>query len=195
MTRAAAVNLLSEFAPVLAFFIAGQFYDFFTATAILLGFTVVSLAATWIQDRSIAFFPIFSGVLVIGSGLITLYFKAPDALIFSDTLYYFAIAGVIGVGLPRHKYFLKWIFQRTFAMADIGWEILSYRWMYMFVAAGIGNEIVRIFLTPEVWVDYKFVKVLLLAGFGFYQFTLSRRYRLPDVSNEWGLRIKKDTEV
>ena len=189
MTRAAAINLLTEFTPVLAFFVAGQFYSFFVATAILLIFTVAALAVSWLHDRSIAFFPIFSGIFVVVSGLITLYFKEPNALIFADSLYYFVVAGIIGVGMLRDRLFLKWLFERTFAMADAGWRILSWRWLIAFVVAGIGNEIVRIFLTPEVWVDYKFVKVILIAGFGFYQFTLSKRYRIPEISNEWGLRL------
>ena len=195
MTKAAVINLLTEFFPVLVFFIAGQFYSFFVATALLIVLTILSLIVSWLHDRSIAFFPLFSAVFVVISGIVTLYLKEPDALIFADSVYYFFVAGLIVGGLLQQKLFLKWLFSRTFAMYDEGWRILSLRWMYAFVLAGIGNEFVRIFFTPEVWVDYKFVKVILIAIFGFYQFTLSKRYRIIEESNKWGLRTIYTTQL
>ena len=170
MTRAALLHLLTEFSPVLAFFITGRFYDFYTATTVLLIFTIISLLISWLAERRIALMPLLSGAFVVIPGAITLYFSNPDALIFSDSLFYFLMATVVGVGLYLNRYILKTIFEATFAMQNEGWYILSYRWMILFILAGFGNEIVRIFFPPEIWIDYKFVKLIIITLFGFYQF-------------------------
>ena len=195
MTRAAAIHLLTEFSPVLAFFAVGQFYDFYTATAVLLVFTVAALLVGWIYEKRIALMPIIASMFVIIPGYMTLQFANEGFLIFGDSLFYFLMGAVVGGGLLVNQYALKAIFEATFAMADEGWRKLSVRWTIAFLLAGIGNEIVRIYFSPEVWVDYKFVKVILIALFGVWQFRLSRRYRLPGVSNDWGLRLKRFNHI
>lgn len=190
MTKAALLHLLTEFSPVLAFFITGRFYDFYTATTVLLIFTVLSLLAGWLVEQRVALMPLIASSFVVIPGLITLYFSFPDALIFGDTLFYFLLAAAIGVGLYKNKYLLKTIFAATFAVTDRGWQILSYRWLILFLIAGASNEIVRIFFTPEVWVDFKFVKVLVISLFSLYQFKVAAIYRIPEQSNKWGLRTQ-----
>jgi len=118
----------------------------------------------------------------------TLHFTSEQFLIFGDSLFYFLMAAVVTLGLLANRLVLKAIFEATFAMHDKGWRILSWRWAAIFLLAGVGNELVRIYLTPEIWIDYKFVKVVIIAIFGFWQFNLARRYRIPGISNEWGLR-------
>ena len=195
MTKAAAIHLLTEFSPVLAFFIVGQFYSFYIATTVLLTFTFAALAIGWIYERRVALMPIIASLFVIIPGYMTLHFQEPGILIFGDSLFYFLMAAAVGGGLLVNHYFLKVIFEATFAMADEGWKILSQRWTIAFLLAGVGNEIVRIYLTPEIWVDYKFVKVIIVALFGIWQFRLSRRYRIPGISNDWGLRLKRFSHI
>ncbi len=80
------------------------------------------------------------------------------------------------------------MFDKTFAITKAGWTRLSWRWFTVLILAGFANEYVRIMMTPEFWIDYRFTKILLLMAFSFYQFTLARRYRIEGESNAWGLR-------
>lgn len=189
MNPKALLHLLNEFVPIIAFFISAQLFSFYTATTILISSTVIALATGWYFERRIPILPIISGFFVVISGLITIFYKAPDALIFGDSLYYLLMGFTILGGLFFKVNILKWIFEATFAMEDIGWHILARRWVLIFLLAGVANEIARYTLTPEDWVNFKVLKVVTIALFGFYQFTLSRRYRLKDHSNAWGLRI------
>lgn len=188
MNKKAVLHLLNEFLPIIGFFLATQVYDFFTATAVLMAFTVIALSAGWYFERHLPILPIISGFFVLISGAIVLLYKAPDALIFADTLYYLLMAVVIGIGLLYNVNILKRIFARVFAMNDTGWRILAWRWVCIFFIGGVLNELVRLLATPEIWVDFKVLKVFTIAIFGFYQFTLSKKYRIPELSNEWGLR-------
>lgn len=192
MNQKALLHLTNEFAPIVAFFLAAQLYSFFTATAVLIASTIIALAVGWYYEKRFPMIPIISAGFVIISGAITLVYRAPDALIFADSLYYFLMGITTLLGLLLGKNFLKLIFETTFAMNDIGWRILANRWIIIFLAAGVINEIARFHLSPEEWVNFKVLKVVTIAIFGFYQFTLSRRYRLPELSNAWGLRIDKD---
>lgn len=188
MNNKALLHLLNEFLPVLGFFLAIQFFSFYTATSILMTLTVVALSAGWYFERHLPVLPIISGFFVIISGFITIIYHAPDALIFADSLYYFMMGLTIATGLIFKVNILKSILGHVFAMKDIGWKILAIRWIVIFLIGGVANEVVRQLATPEVWVHFKVLKVTAITIFGFYQFTLSRKYRIPEISNEWGLR-------
>ena len=188
MNKKALLHLVNEFAPVIAFFITAQFFSFYTATGVLIVSTLLALAAGWFFDKRFPILPIISGFFVIISGLITIYYQAPDALIFADSLYYILMGITIFIGLLCKVNILKIIFGRTFAMQDIGWTILAQRWIVIFLLAGAANEVARFCLSPEEWVHFKVLKVVTITVFGFYQFTLSKRYRIEGEANEWGLR-------
>jgi intracellular septation protein len=187
MNKKALLHLFNEFLPVLGFFVAMQFFDFFTATSVLMSLTIIALLAGWYFERHLPVLPIISGVFVLIGGSITNVYKAPDALIFADSLYYFMMGLGIATGFIFKVNILKLIFARVFAMKDIGWKILAIRWVVIFLLGGIANEVVRQLATPEDWADFKVLKVITIAIFGFYQFTLSRKYRIPEISTEWGL--------
>lgn len=188
MNRKALLHLCNEFAPVIAFFIAAQFFSFYTATAVLLVSTILALALGWHLDKRFPILPLISGFFVIVSGFITICYKAPDALIVADSLYYSLMGVTIFIGLFFKINILKIIFGCTFAMKDIGWSILAKRWIVIFLLAGAANEMARCTLSPEEWVHFKVLKVITITVFGFYQFTLSRKYRIEEEANEWGLR-------
>ena len=188
MNKKALLHLSNEFAPVFAFFIAAQFCSFYFATAVLIVSTLVALGLGWYFEKRFPVFPIISGFFVVVSGVITIVHHTPNALIFADSLYYFLMGIVIALGLAFQVNILKLIFERTFAMQNIGWLILARRWIIIFLLAGTANEIARHTLTPEVWVNFKVLKVITITIFGFYQFNLSKKYRIPEISNEWGLR-------
>ena len=189
MNKKALLHLANEFAPVLAFFIAAQFFSFYFATGVLIAATLLALAAGWYFDKRFPILPIISGFFIITSGMITIFYQTPGALIFADSLYYLLMGGVILIGLLFKVNILKLIFGLTFAIQDIGWKILAQRWVLIFLLAGAANEVARFSLSPEEWVNFKVLKVITITVFGFYQFTLSRKYRLENESNEWGLRI------
>ncbi len=188
MNQKALLHLLNEFAPVIVFFLVAQFTSFYTATAVLLVSTCLALAFGWYFERRFPVLPIIAGLFVIVSGSITLYYHAPDALIFADSLYYLLMGLTIAVFLVFHINLLKLIFEQTFAMSDKGWFLLCQRWIIIFLLAAVLNEFARHYLTPEMWVNFKMLKVVSIGIFGLYQFTLARKYRLPDAS-PWGLRV------
>ena len=58
-------------------------------------------------------------------------------------------------------------------MNDIGWRILANRWIIIFLAAGVINEIARFHLSPEEWVNFKVLKVVTIAILAFINLPLT----------------------
>jgi len=190
MNIGAVIQVTYEFAPLITFFIAGQLLTFSGAVLALLIATIVSIIVAWTYHRQIPIMPLVSGGLTLVTGALTLYFNQPDAIILADTIYFWGLAIAILFGFKQKKHILERMFDRTFAITKTGWNRLSWRWFTVLVLAGIANEYVRIMLTPEFWIDYRFTKIMIIAAFSFYQFTLARKYRIENESNAWGLRNK-----
>ena len=189
MNRTSLLVTLAELGPVIAFFVAGRFIDFYAAVAVLMAGTSLAVAASWYLERHVPLLPILSAIFVLIGGAITLFFRADDAIIIADTVYYGLVALVLLLSLLRKQLVLKKMFGLVFAMSDTGWRILSWRWFWFLTAAALANETVRILATPDIWVEYRFYKTIVVVGFACYQFTLSKRYRIKDESTPWGLRL------
>lgn len=188
--RRATLHLTTEFVPVVAFFLAGNFLSLDHATYVLIGTTVGALIiGLWFAGR-MPVLPVVSTLFVLVSGGITLREHNAEALIIADSLYYFLLAGVVAGGLSLRFNIIKYFFDHTFAMTDEGWDLVAWRWVTIFILAGAANELVRILLTPEAWFDFRFIKVLTISVFGVLQIQLARRYRIVGQSNEWGLRTR-----
>ena len=185
------MQVFTEFFPIIAFFIAGQIYSFEEAVMVLLIATIFSLAVAWLHHRRIPIMPLASSVLVLITGTLTIYFNKPDAIILGDTIWFWGLAILIIVCFRKQPHLLERMFGRAFAISRTGWTQLSWRWLVVLILAGAANEYVRIMMTPEFWIDYRFVKILLIMVFSLYQFTLARKYRIEGESNSWGVRTKE----
>lgn len=183
------LNLGIEFGPIIAFLIASEFLAFFPAVSIFVILTIIAMIAGQIERGSFAWFPFIVGISVVITGLLTVLLENPFYIIIKDTIYNGAFAIVLIIGLYYKKSFLKPLFQGLFSMTPEGWRILTIRWSIMFILLTIGNEIARINLTPEKWVQYKSLATLTTIIFSLYQFKLSKKERLPS-ANSWGMRVK-----
>jgi intracellular septation protein len=190
MTKKAIVHFIIEFIPTFGFFIAAQYFSFYIATAILMGLAVISFIWGWLYERTIPMLPIIILVFVLVAGTITLYYQAPDALILSNSVYFLLFSTILYGGLLFQKNILEKIFANTFAITSRGWSILAVRWATLFLIVGLGNEYIRVYYDETVWVEYKLATTIAMSVFAILQFPLSRKYRLPEYSNTWGIRTK-----
>jgi intracellular septation protein len=178
-----------ELLPVIVAVMALPRYGFEGAVVALVLATVVSVGSLFFLERRIPRFGLFSAISVVLLGGITVYTDDPNFIILLDTAGAFGFAALLLVGKLVFKVLiLKHFFSPYFAITDRAWHMLTYRWSVLFILLGLGNEYVRLFRTPEEWVVWNGLAALIATLFGVYQFTLSRRERLPDAS-PWGLRV------
>jgi intracellular septation protein len=192
MSRKIIVNWLIEFGPIISFFLALHFLGdtdsgFITATSIFSVLTAVALIASYYYEKRIAIFPLIAGTSVIFFGVITFVFKNPLLFILKDTFYNGGFAIFLLSGAFFNKGFLKLLFITLFDISDRGWYILSLRWGIFFLFLAISNEFIWRMYGQDVWIGYKFWATIITAVFGFYQITLSRKYRNP-TATVWGMR-------
>jgi intracellular septation protein len=187
MYKKAILNLSIEFGPILVFVVLAEMTNFIFATLMFVLLTVASLIAAFYERRSFAWFPFVVAVSVIGFGLLTIITKNPFFFIFKDTIYNALFGAIALASVVIKKPVLKILFQDMFDMTQEGWLILTTRWGTMFLILAASNEVVRRLLSENQWVIYKIGSTFATAIFGFYQFTLSKKYRGPKAT-EWGMK-------
>lgn len=182
-----AVSLGIEFGPVAIFFLGAFFFDFFVGVALLMAATLASVALSFTRDGRAPLFSLIASVFVLLSGVLTLYFLDPFWVVIEYTLYNLVFACAMFAGYWRNTPALKALFGTMFSLTERGWHLLSVRWGFFFFFTALGGELVWRFFSYDEWVWYRFSMLLLFVMFGFSQFFLARRERLPEAS-PWGLR-------
>lgn len=183
------INSLTEVVPIALFVLFTETVSFSFGVKVLVVSALIALAISYFLEKRLPYFGLFAATTILFFGLLTLIFDNPAFIILKDTLYYFFFALLIAVSLWYKKPALRFFFKDYFLITGRGWRILSMRWLFFFIALGVGNEIARATLTPEMWAVYKGVALLATWAFGFYQLKLTKKERLPEGS-AWGLRIK-----
>ncbi len=180
-----------EFGPVVAFLVTFQYTNFAYATIAIIIATIISFKILFFVEKQVPKFALATLVGVLFFGILSLYYKSPDLYILKDTL----LDSFFGLGLlfslskkVSTKPYLQILFEYFFDITDKGWRILNMRWGIFCLGTAVFNEYVRNFKTPDFWVYAKVILILLVLIFGFYQFTLARKYR-NSTASYWGLKI------
>ena len=183
-------HLSVEFGPVVIFFVVDGWYGFTAATAAMVVATVLGVLLNWLLGDRPPLFAIVSTLAVTLFGAASIAYDDPTYFILSDTILD-GLFGLILLGsLLLKKPILQTLFERSFAITDRAWRILSVRWGVFFLLLAATNEFIRLSYSEAVWVNFKLATVFIITAFGCYQFTLSVRERIPGESNWLGLRIK-----
>lgn len=187
-TKGFFASVTIEFGPVVIFFVVARQFGIFIGTASLVLATILALIWSLVRDKRIPIFSMISSSFVLVFGGATLLSHDPYWVVLEYTIYngLFGIALLIG-SLYGHG-LLKELFGTMFHITDHGWRILSLRWAFFFLVVAIGNEYVWRSLGESPWVHYRLLAAVSLCIFGFSQFYLARKHRLPHAS-PWGLRI------
>lgn len=181
-------NAVYEFSPVLVFFLSYQFVDILSAIFFYILASILVLCLSAITEKKLAKFPLFSGVLLVSFGLVSLFFEDPRLFVWYYTLFYSVLALLLVSGVFVNKSFFKWLFDSLFAISQKGWTQLSIRWALFYAVLAISNEWVWIYHGEEAWVQFRFMMSFAIVVFGVLQFPILWRNRLPE-ANSWGIRI------
>jgi intracellular septation protein len=177
------IHIGSEFVPVLAFYTTSHFASFTVSAGVLAGSTALATLISLAYERRVPIVSVSSSVFVCGAGLLSYLLAVPDILIIADSIYYFLTAFALWAALQYRRNLLKSIFDGAFALSARGWSILTWQWIIGAVLAGVGNELVRHYATPEFWINYKLVKLLLILLFIGTTIILARSYSEDSISS------------
>ncbi|MEM6914868.1 MAG: inner membrane-spanning protein YciB [Pseudomonadota bacterium] len=187
-----------ELGPPLLFFVAymrfqdssitlgGRDYDgFIIVTAAFVPLLLASTAVLWKLTGKISRIQIFTAIMVVVFGGLTIWLNDERFFKMKTTLVYAFFAITLFVGLLRGQAWLKFLMGELLPMEDEGWMILSRRLAMAFAAMGVANELVWRTQSTEFWVTFE---TFALPAFLFVVFMsqakLIERYSLMDDGGE-----------
>lgn len=157
-----------ELGPPIAFFfvylrlqdttvnVGGTDYDgFILATALFVPILLASTAILWKLTGVISRIQVFTAILVVFFGALTVWFNDDRFFKMKTTIVYAFFAGALGIGLLRGQSYLKFLMGDRLPMADEGWMIMTKRLTLAFVAMGVANEIVWRTQSDQFWVTFE----------------------------------------
>ena len=159
-----------EFGPVIVFFAAyilfdryeislnfyGQNYEgFVLATTIFIPLILFTTFLSWKLTGEVSKIQLFTAVLVVVFGGMTILFNDDRFFKMKPTLVYFLFSAMMLVGLFRGKSYLQSLMGTVLPMDHEGWMIISRRITGFFFFLAVLNEFVWRTFSTEVWVYFK----------------------------------------
>ena len=179
------MRLLTDLGPLILFFASFEVYGIFVATAAFMVAVLVALGFGYWRERKVLPMPLFTAVLVLIFGGLTLYLKNDMFIKMKPTVLY-AFFGVLLIGgLSFNRLFIKYVFAQAFELSETGWRKLTWRWGLFFVTlAGVNEAVWRNFST-STWVDFKVWGIMpLIFLFALAQTPLVLAHQIEERSDD-----------
>jgi intracellular septation protein len=163
----AGLRLGIDFGPLIVFFLANLLArrlmpwlpagnEVFVATGAFMAATVAAMIASKVLGGAVSKMLLFSGVMVMAFGGLTLWLQDATFIKVKPTIYYLMVAAILIFGLIAKRPTLKLVMGPAFpGLDEQGWKLLSRNWAAFFVVMAIGNELAWRNLSFDMWIGYK----------------------------------------
>lgn len=172
-----------EFGPLISFFVTYNRADIYWATGVFMVATVVAAAISYALVRKVSRLMMFSAVVVMVFGGLTLWLQDSTFIKMKPTIYYVSVAGILLGGLVFGRLVVKDVMDVAMHLSDEGWRKFTIRIAVFFLCMAVLNEAAWRNLTEQQWVWLK-VWGFLPLSFVFFaaQMPLLMRYEVkpPD---------------
>jgi intracellular septation protein len=149
------IKFLSEFGPLIAFFVGYKYGGIQGATLYMVITSVISVAICYLVYRKVQPFALVSSGLLITTGLITIFTGNAMFIKVKPTILYVIFGFVFLISAIRNKPFMKYLLSGTISLKEESWNVLSYRFTIFFFLMAIINEIVWRNFEEIIWVKFK----------------------------------------
>jgi intracellular septation protein len=150
------MRLLLDIGPLILFFIANYRFGIFTATAAFIVAILIAMMVSLALTRRVTALQLFSAVMVVVMGGLTLYFHNETFIKIKPTIYYGFVAMILGYGLLANKPILKSVLGSAYPGLDAaGWTKLTRNWALFFAFMAVVNEAVWRNTSTDFWIGFK----------------------------------------
>lgn len=146
---------LTEFGPLVAFFVANMTMGIMIATGVLVALTVVAVSYAWLVEKRVPVMPLIGAVMVSIFGGLTLVLDDTFFLKIKPTVVSLLFSAALAFGLVSGRNVLKLAFGSFMELDATGWRNLTLYWMVTFVVMAAANEIAWRSLSTDGWVTFK----------------------------------------
>jgi intracellular septation protein len=167
------MKLLTEFLPILAFFIAFKVYDIYVATGVAIAITVLQMIWLKSQNKPISKMQLFNFFIILTFGGLTIFLKDQFFIMVKPTILYWSFALALAVSFYLFKKnLIQMVLGKEIKLKDGAdeniWIKVNLSWVMYFVVLGVLNLYFAYPFTKEVeetWVNFKFSSIGLLLAF------------------------------
>src|SRR3954463_9237231 len=144
-------RLALDLGPLVIFFASFRYLGIFGATACFMLAVAMALGLGYFLERRLSPMPLFTAVLVMVFGGLTLYLKNDVFIKMKPTVLYGFFGVVLLGGLAFNRLFLKYVFAQAFDLTSSGWRRLTWRWGIFFLVLAVLNEAVWRNTSTATW--------------------------------------------
>lgn len=155
------MQLLFDFFPVVAFFVAFKLYGMFVATAVIIVASILQITAYWLWKRSFNRMHIASAILILVFGGITLTLRNELFIQWKPTVLYWLFAAIfLASQFFGEKPIVQRIMQEAVQLEPARWRKLNMMWVVFFSVLGAINLYVVYHFDENTWVNFKLFGLL-----------------------------------
>jgi intracellular septation protein len=154
-----------DYGPLAVFFMVYLGAGLMTATAAIIGASLVALPLAWTIQRRIPLIPLLTAAVVAVFGGLTLWLQDETFIKMKPTIVQALFAAILLGGLVFDRPLLKPLLARMMPpMSEAAWRRFTLRYALFFIAMAALNEAVWRTQSTDVWVTFK---VFGLSGLTF----------------------------
>ena len=155
-------RLIIDVGPLLVFFLANFLapvpgpLKVFVATGAFMAAMVAALCFAAIRYRYVSPLLLFSAVMVLVLGGLTIWLHNETFIKVKPTIYYALVAGLLTFGLATGRPLLKLVLGSAYpGLDEEGWRKLTRNWAMFFAVMAVVNEAVWRNSTTDFWIAFK----------------------------------------
>ncbi len=155
------MQILFDFFPVIAFFVAYKLADIYVATGVIIAAVVIQVGIQWFRHRKVSPMTLISGALVLVFGTITLLVHDKTFIQWKPTV----LNWLFGAGFLVSQFFgeqpvIQRLMGANLALERPVWIKLNLMWVAFFFAMGALNLYVAFSFDESTWVNFKLFGML-----------------------------------
>lgn len=160
----------TELAPIVP--VTAELIPIVTATAVIIVASILQMGFVYMKGQKPSKMAVFSTVLVVLFGGMTIAFQDPAFIQWKPTLLYWLFAAILVFGRIGKKDYIKTVFSGL-TMPDFAWRKVENLCLVFLIVIGFVNLFVAYTFSMDIWVDFKLfgllgLTLLFTIGLGFY---------------------------
>lgn len=155
-------RLLIDIGPLLIFFLVNFLapvpgpIKIFVATGAFMAAMVTALVFSAVRYRYVSPLLLFSAVMVVVLGGLTIWLHNETFIKIKPTIYYTLVAGLLAFGLATGRPLLKMVLGSSYpGLNEEGWRKLTRNWAIFFAVMALVNEAVWRNSSTDFWIAFK----------------------------------------
>ena len=162
-----------------------EYSGFILAAGVFVPILLASMAVLWKLTGKLSRMQVFTIVMVVVFGGLTVWLNDERFFKIKTTLVYGLFAVILGAGLLQGRSYLAWVMAEFLPMEHEGWMKLTRRLAVFFAALAVVNELVWRNMSTDAWVKIEtFGFPIAMFLFLWMQIMTLQKYVIEDENEE-----------